>query len=238
MDHDNNTLEVVKQKRKKSLRNTLISVVSFAFITIVFFSAHTYAYYTDEVNSKKQSLEAGNLDVELIEMKKTDSGETAYVNPVEIMPATSVSKIVKVKNSGSLPVYIRIKIEKTINKDESKLPHDWKELLSCDFDLEDNPSTEEVEGAWTYHDGYYYYNLPLAAGETTSPLFENVFFSAFMGNEFTNCEISFIVRCEATQTIGNASSPIDAIGWPYDDTEESTETSEAGETETTEETGH
>lgn len=217
------------RQKKKSLRNSLFSMVAFAFVTIIFFSAQTYAYFTDGIDSQQNKIASGTLDVELIEMRQSGTGETAYVNPVEIMPATEVSKIVKVKNTGTLPVYIRIRIEKDINKQESELPENWESLITCDFNL-DNIATDAKEGLWTYLDGYYYYNEALEAGKTTVPLFEHVFFSADMGNEFTNSEIFFTVRCEAAQVNGNADSPMEATGWPV---EQNTDTTEApGTTET------
>ena len=218
------TLDIEK-KKNKSLRNSVISTVAFAFITIVLFSAQTYAYFTSSVASENNEIVSGNLDIELIEMKNTGTGETAYVNPVQIMPATSVSKIVKVKNTGNLPVYIRIKIEKSINKPESSLPANWEELFSCDFDLDDVSTPDEMEGFWTYQDGYYYYNLPLEPGTATVPLFENVFFSAEMGNEFANSQIFFTVRCEATQSNGNADTAMEAVGWPPAEEEDETTSS-------------
>ena len=208
------TVEFARQK-KKNLKISLIATLLFVLVTIVLFSAQTYAYFTSNDSSDQNQIVSGQLDIELIEMKETANGETAYINPVEIMPATSVSKIVKVENAGNLPVYIRIKIEKSINKPENSLPANWQDLISCDFDLDD-ASTEEMEGLWTYQDGYYYYNLPLEAGSATVPLFETVFFSAEMGNAFTNSTISFTIKCEATQANGNGNSPMEAVGWPVD----------------------
>lgn len=208
------TAEFVKHK-KKSIKISLIATLLFVLVTIVLFSAQTYAYFTSNNSSDQNQIVSGQLDIELIEMKETANGETAYINPVEIMPATNVSKIVKVENAGDLPVYVRIKIEKSINKPENSLPDDWEDLISCDFDLDD-ANTVEMEGLWSYQDGYYYYNLPLEAGSATVPLFETVAFSADMGNEFANSTISFTVKCEATQANGNGSSPIEAVGWPVE----------------------
>ena len=203
------SLDIIKhednKKVKKNFRNSIISTIAFATLTIILFSAQTYAYFTSAVDTNQNEIALGNLDVSLIEMKETGAGETAYVNPVEILPATNVSKIVKVKNTGELPVYIRIKIEKNINKPEDSLPANWQDMISCDFNLE----------AWTYHtDGYYYYKLPLEAGMVTVPLFETVSFSSEMGNQFTNSQILFTVICEATQANGTGSSPTEAVGWP------------------------
>jgi hypothetical protein len=199
--------------RLKSFRVSLFSVIAFAFLTIILFSAQTYAFFTDGIDNQQNQIASGTLKIELIQMREAGTGETTHINPVEVMPATQVSKIVMVRNAGTLPVYIRIKIEKDINKQDSALPENWEDLITCDFNL-DNIATDVKEGHWTYQDGYYYYNAPLAVGAITEPLFEQVLFSAQMGNEFANSEIYFTVRCEATQVNGNGNSPMNAIGWP------------------------
>ena len=206
----------VRQK-KKSFRNSIISIAALTFVTVAIFSAQTYAYFTDNTASNNNRIVSGNLDIEPIEMQDTQQGQIAYVNPVSIMPATDVSKIVSVQNSGSLPVYIRIKIEKSINKPANEIPADWEDLISCNFKLDNVDTPDKIEGLWTYHDGYYYYNNTLAAGSTTSPLFDTVSFSPAMGNEFTNSEIRFTVICQATQANGNSDSPLTAWGWPSED---------------------
>ena len=211
-------VEGFAKQRKKSIRNSIISIIAFALVTVALFSAQTYAYFTADVESNQNRIASGKLDIELIELKNTAQGETVYVNPVEFMPATEVSKIVKVKNTGDLPVYIRVKIEKSINKDVNAIPVDWENLITCDFALDD-PDTAEMEALWTYHDGYYYYNMPLDAGSATVPLFEHVYFSAAMGNEFANSKIGFTVKCEATQANGNGTTAWEAVGWPVNQVE-------------------
>ena len=210
------------RQKKKSFRNSIISIAALTFVTVAIFSAQTYAYFTDSATSNNNRIVSGNLDIELIEMKDTAQGQVAYVNPVSIMPGTAVSKIVSVQNSGSLPVYIRIKIEKSINKSADEIPVDWENLISCNFKLDNVDTPDAIEGLWTYHDGYYYYNNTLAPDSTTAPLFDTVAFSPAMGNEFTNSEIRFTVICQATQADGNSNSSLTAWGWPVDadDTDE------------------
>lgn len=210
---DQNIQLEYQTKKTKSLKKSIISMAAFIIATFAIFSAQTYAYFVDSIESEQNRIIAGNLATEIIETQNTDQGQVAYVNPVRIMPATEVSKIVKVQNTGSLPVYVRIKIEKTIDKSESEMSADWKDLITCNFKIDDE-STEAIEGLWIYRDGYYYYSVSLAPGSTTSPLFDTVFFSADMGNEFTNSKIQFAVICQSTQANGNSSDPLTAVGWP------------------------
>jgi alternate signal-mediated exported protein len=209
-----------EQAKKKSIKKSMIATIGLIVATIAIFSAQTYAYFTDSTTSAQNQIVAGDLDIDIVEMSDPGQGQTAQIDPVNIMPGTSVGKIVRIKNTGDLPVYVRIKIEKSINKAESEIPADWKDLISCNFKLDNVFTTDAIEGLWTYKDGYYYYNVDLSAGSTTASLFDTIYFSPEMGNEFTNSQITFKVICQATQANGNAASPLDAWGWPAENSSE------------------
>lgn len=193
-------------QKDKSFRNSMILMFALIFATIIIFTAQTYAYFNDSISSSQNSIAAGTLGVELVEMQNGESSLVSFIEPVSIMPATSVSKTVRVKNTGTLPIYVRIKIEKTINKPENEMPDGWEELISCDFNT--------IDGPWIYHEGYYYYKVSLDAGSTTAQLFDTISFSKDMGNQFENSEIEISVLCQAAQAVGNSDDPLTAWGWP------------------------
>ncbi len=203
-----------EEKRFKSFRKSVWSMVLFAIVTFGIFSAQTFAYFTQSVESEQNRITAGGLDIEIVEVQSGVSRESALTEPVKIMPATSVERVVKVQNTGDLPVFLRIKIEKTTNKAENEIPAGWEDFITCNFDLDDEATAEVAEGPWIYRNGYYYYNAPLAAGAVTEALFDLISFSPNMGNQFAGSEIRLAVICEATQANGNASVPMDAVGWP------------------------
>ena len=190
--------------KKKSFKRSLISMLAITVVAIIIFSAQTVAYFTDDNSTGRNVIQSGNVDIELIEMTKVGDSQVLYTNPVSVMPATSVSKIVSVHNAGTLPVYVRISLETAINKDENNLPDNWRSLITCNIN----------EEYWTYQDGYFYYTLALEAGKSTAPLFDTVSFSPAMGNEFTNSEITLTVISEATQSNGNTDRATTATGWP------------------------
>ena len=113
-----------------------------------------------------------------------------------------------------MPIYVRIKIEKSILESENEMPSDWESLISCNFLLDDESTPEIHEGLWSYRDGYYYYIIDVAPDATTAPLFDTVIFSPDMGNEFENSRIQFRVICQSVQANGNSDSPFTAWGWP------------------------
>lgn len=206
--------------RSRALLRTLLSFVALIVVTIILFSAQTIAWFSDSVSSSDAAIKAGTLDIDLIEMADSDTAYTT--DPVAVMPATSVPKIVTVANKGSLEVYVRIKLELTITKtpehsdEQTLIPSDWKKYVECHFNL--TPENADDKAYWYLHeDGYYYYMKPLAPGEETEFLFNSVLFAPAMGNEFTNTTISFVVTAEATQTFDNGTTPLQAEGWPTTD---------------------
>jgi hypothetical protein len=190
--------------KKTALKRTLVSIIAFIVISVIIFSAQTVAYFSIDKSSDLNVIQSGNLEIELIEMKDENGTEVLYTDPVSVMPATSVSKIVSVRNTGSLPIYVRISVETLINKEENSLPDQWRSLISCNYNTE----------YWTYSDGYFYYNFILEPQNVTSPLFDSVSFSPAMGNQFMNSEIKLTVTSQATQANYGATSPLNAAGWP------------------------
>ena len=188
-------------KKKKMFRSVVASAISLVVITVVLFSSRSLAYFSDNVGSEGNMISAGHLD---IEMKDVNSESvTVQTAPIKVMPSVTVSKSVTIKNSGSVPVYLRVKVEKKVN-DETGLSDGWENKISCNINNEH----------WTLKDGYYYYNHALKAGETTQALFSEVKFAASMGNEFVNKEIRLVVTSQATQTYNNGNNVFDAVGWP------------------------
>ena len=195
------------EKSTKRLRNSLI--LSFLFITIMaaIFSAQTYAYFWDNSKAEENRIIAGHLNVEFLEVSDTED-QTTVSAPIKFMPGTRVEKNVTILNSGNLPIYVRIKIEKTIINLENEMPEGWEELISCNI----NPDGSSEN--WIYRDGYYYYHTKVEPNSVTSALFDEIYFSELIGNEFMGKSVEFKIICEATQSNGNTSSPLTASGWP------------------------
>lgn len=201
---DNEKRELSNAK-DKIFKRSLITTIVFILLSIIFFSAQTFAYFTDSADNEENLIQAGKLDIELIEMKDVNGSQEIYTDPVRVVPTSTVSKIVTVKNTGNLPTYIRISIDIAIdNEEERNLPDNWRELIGFDINSD----------FWTFKDGYYYYILPLEKGHATAPLFETVTFSPQMGNGFMKSEITIRINAEATQVNGNGDDVFTAGGWP------------------------
>lgn len=198
----------------KSLEKSILLTMLILFVTIVLFAGQTYAYFVASVSANENQIQAGYLDIELIQIQEDDQGQTDHVSaPLRMMPGTSVQQgDLVVQNAGTLPVYVRIKVVTTILESEHTISDGWETLISCNFKVREI----NADYNWVCHDGYYYYMSPVAPGEKTTPLFDTVIFSPAMGNEFMNSKIQFEVICQSVQAGGNHEDPLQAWGWPED----------------------
>ena len=200
-------------KHKSGIRFPFAPVISLLAIMAVF-AAQTFAFFTDSKSADSSKIIPGALDISLIEVASGGSF-TLSAEPIKMMPAGVYSYGgVGAKNTGTIPVYIRFKVEKTIIRSEHEISPGWESLIDCNFGASDGSLPEAQRDLWVYHEGYYYYKIALAPGEQTTTLFDKVLFSPGMGNEFENSSIEFHVICESVQSDNNAADPIDAWGWP------------------------
>lgn len=164
----------------------------------------TAAYFTAE-DTATNVITASNLSIELVESSVNDEGVTVpFQNVVGVVPGMEVSKIVRVENTGDADAYIRIRLETTITLAEHREGEVDLSLVTVDLNTAD----------WTEKDGYYYCNVPVAAGEATPPLFTGVTFDASMGNLYAASVIRLNVDAQATQVRNNGASALEAAGWP------------------------
>ncbi len=170
----------------------------------------TIAYF-NTADTARNVITAGDIKIELQETAIRDGEEILFEQSQErfdVMPGQDVSKIVRVKNTGSNPAYIRVEVQKAIALAADAQGDVDLELVSLDFDSE----------KWTLrNDDYYYYNEPLAPGETTAALFRNVKFDTGMGNMYQGSTATIKVSAQATQVKNNGDNALDAKGWPADD---------------------
>ena len=167
----------------------------------------TIAYF-NTADTARNVITAGDIKIELQETAITDDGEEIpFEDRFDVMPGQDVSKIVKVTNTGSNPAYIRVQVQKAIVLAADAQGDVDLDLIGLDFD----------DDYWTLKDGYYYYNEPLAPGETTAALFKNVKFDTKMGNMYQGSTATIKVSAQATQVKNNGDNALDAKGWPADD---------------------
>lgn len=185
-------------KRKLLAAALVISCLSLAV-------GGTLAYFTAE-DTAVNVITAGNIRIELKETAVPEGGgdPVPFDDVIGVMPGGEASKIVEVKNTGDKSAYIRIQVQKNLELAEGKTGEADLGLIGLNIDKE----------SWTEKDGCYYYNEPLAAGDTTKPLFTAVSFSKEMGDLYQNSKAIISVKAGAVQADNNGNSAPEAAGWP------------------------
>lgn len=168
----------------------------------------TLAYFTAS-ETAHNVITSGGVAIQLHEFSERGNEELVPWQDVDgVMPGAEISKIVTVENTGASDAWVRVKVDKTIilaDGDKGK-----PEVMKLDI----------KDAFWTEQDGYYYYNDPLAPGETTPPLFTIVTFDPKMGNEYQGSTAHIDVKADAVQVANNpveGNNVLDAQGWPKED---------------------
>lgn len=177
----------------------LLSVVA---ICIAIAAVGTLAYFNAE-DTAHNVITSGSVKIRLDEW--ADQGCTQpFEDQTGVMPGTAATKIVEVANTGKSPAWVRVSVAVSVTAADGETP-----LPSAPVELDFNKQ-DWTDGG----DGFYYYNSPLAPGESTAPLFTQVSFHNTMGNEYQNSAAKIDVSAEAVQTAHNGETPLDAKGWP------------------------
>lgn len=198
-------------------------VLAAAIICLSVTVGGTLAYFTAK-DKAHNVITTGGIGIKLIE--KTTTADGAEVDfPTEgmsgVMPGTSVSKIVSVKNTGASEAWIRVRVEQSIQAAGSGEPLPLTLPVPGSGDGQSGgEATVPVMGFtvgedWmTGEDGWYYYTRPVAAGESTGILFREVSFAPQMGNEYQGCKANLAISAQAVQTANNGETVAEATGWP------------------------
>ena len=177
-----------------------ILILSVLAILIAILAAGSLAYYTADTKAHNV-ITTGDVAIRLNEW--ADEARTEkFESPVGVMPGKDVTKIVEVKNVGTGSAWVCVQMFVDVYAENGKqLPTEPVKLDINDTD-------------WTYQDGYYYYNKPLAPGATTEPLFTTVSFDEQMGNEYQNAKAKIDITAIAVQSANNGETVLEATGWP------------------------
>lgn len=183
---------------KKKL--TVLAIIAICLATL---ASGTLAYFSTE-GTARNVITSGYVEIDLVEKHIDDSGaEVDFpAEPITgVMPGSTVSKIVSVKNTGA-DAWIRVKVEKSVVGEDGA-------------DLSADVVTFKVdEGKWLLKDGYYYYKEPVVTEASTEILFDEVYFDLAMGNEYQGCTTEIIVSAQAVQAANNGTTVEEAAGWP------------------------
>ena len=178
-----------------------ILILSVLAICIATLAAGTLAYYNAETTAHNVITTGG---VEIAVQEWADEAKTQpFEDLMGVMPDATVTKIAEVKNTGASDAWIRVRVDKAIKlAGAGEVDLDMVEVIV--------DRTYWTDG----HDGYYYYHSALKPGETTEPIFSEVTFNAYMGNEYQNATATVDVVAQAVQMANNGKTAMEAVGWP------------------------
>ena len=188
---------------KKKLLYIAAIVICLSLIT-----GGTYAYFTTS-DTARNVITSGSIEVHVVEQQLVDGALQSYPSqPIPVMPATTVSKIVSVKSTEQA-AWVRMNYTLTVyDADGKKMEIPADELAKV---IIIDPDTTN----WTQQDGWWYYNTAIKSGETTKPLFEEVVFSGpYMDNKYQSCTVVINVTAQAVQKANNGTTVLEALGWP------------------------
>lgn len=168
----------------------------------------TLAYFTSE-KTARNVITSGAVTIEVLERQLVGGKLENYPQtPVSVMPGTSVSKIVSVKNMDE-PAWVRMAYWVTVRD------ADGKTITLSDAQRDQIIRIAADTANWTYKSGWWYCNKALTTGEESKPLFTEVTFSGpEMGNTYQNCTVMIDVTAQAVQKVHNGDTVMDAAGWP------------------------
>ena len=185
-----------------------ILYIAAIIICLSIITSGTYAYYTTS-DTVRNVITSGAVEAAVVEQQLVNGTLQPYPNqPIQVMPATTVSKIVSVQ-SAEQAAWVRMNYTLTVYDAQGKemeLPAD--ELAKVIV-------IESDSANWTEKNGWWYYNTAIKSGEMTKPLFEEVAFSGpHMDNKYQNCTVVIDVTAQAVQQANNGATVWEALGWP------------------------
>ena len=166
--------------------------------------------FTTRSTRVKNVVSYGSVKMEIIENTLSSNGaEVPYTQTEAVrIEADEYSRIVRLKNIGKHPIYVRVALSLTAVDSSGNavtVPAD------C-YSFDTNTTT------WTEDGGWYYYTLPaLAHNEETTNLMTKIMFDHTKLAALSGCQLTLNIQAEAVQSEKNGDSVWNAQGWPSDE---------------------
>lgn len=145
----------------------------------------------------QNQITTGSVGVEIIELDEEGrpfSKERLH----QVVPASTVVNDVSFKNIGKNPSWIRVSLEKKFNNEKLD-----PKLVQLNINRD----------KWVYHEGYYYYLDELLPGMVTQSLYDKIYFSEKMDNQYQSEELLIDIEVEAVQSEFNGDTVFEVSSW-------------------------
>ena len=189
------------------MKKRKILLISIFTIILAIAAMGSSAFFNAE-DTAHNVITSGSVNIAVVETMLDGTELKAF--PAEgitgVMPGSTVSKIVSIRNTGRSDAWIRVRVSIEMKDGEGQ-------------PLDTGVVGFTVEGPWfDGGDGYYYYGEAVPAEKETQVLFREVRFDPDMGNEYQNCTAYIKIEAEAVQTANNpipdGGTVRDVAGWP------------------------
>lgn len=180
-------------------KNQVRALVVLGIVTFLALSS-TAAYFVT-TRTAHNIISTSGVDIELDELADPE-GSIPFDDLENISPGVTYSKIPYVENVDIESVWVRVKLilKKKVGESETTID-----------DLTSLMELGEMGNAWLDGgDGFFYYNLSLASGQKTEPIFKTVKLKNEAGDEYKDAVFAFTISAEATQVANNGISAQEA----------------------------
>lgn len=179
-----------------------------AILLTVLAISWTLAFFTTNVDTENK-IRFGRLDLKIHETTLDGAGEEVAYSPEEhpanISKNSRQSRIVRVENTGSQPMYVRV------NLGISGEDRDGKKIEYADALAKYTLNRED----WLYQDGWYYYRDVLEPGSKTKELMTEVIFDIEkIGSRYPGGKFDLDISAQGVQSKNNETDVLAVKGWP------------------------
>ena len=188
--------------KKKVLVLALLAILS------AICASGTFAYFIADYNTHN-IITSGGVGVEIILKELDTNGNEIDVESTKInnvMPGMPESRILRIKNPESNPVWVRVKVSYTITGESGQeLPNTFNDELLV---------YNDINSKWVLKDdGYYYYTEPVEGNKQSEALFNEVKFHGDMSNDYSKCKVEMNIYAQGVQSQNNGDTVFEASGW-------------------------
>lgn len=186
-------------------RNILLVILLVLLVLAAVSFALTFRTHTGWVDDR---VAYGNVELEVIENTLSGGVEVPFTQDTPVyISADEYSRIVRVKNTGKHPVYVRVALSLTAADSSGQ-----ETVLPADF-FSFNINTND----WKESDGWYYYeSADLTENEETNTLMTKIMFNHTKLSVVAGGQLTLHIRAEAVQSENNGNNVWQAAGWPTD----------------------
>ncbi len=184
-----------------------ITWIAAASVLLMCCAAPTIAFLTKQTETDNV-ITFGNVRLQLHETTlNEDRQEVEFEEETQtdITHTDRLSRIVRVENIGSQPVYLRVALSMSGIEEDGTT-----------FKADDYVSYQLNEKDWIYDDGWYYYKTELAPELTTEELMTEVIFNDIneITEKYPGSEFKLNIDAQGVQSKNNGEDVTKAQGWP------------------------